>query len=117
MAGAFLLLRRKGGSTSVSEQTATAAIAAPHASSSGPETGDTASITPSFAPASSPSTGGDAGQNVLSSAAAARIAIPAHTSNSELMANNIRLQVEKDPSATANILRAWIADSHEDDAR
>ena len=115
MAGAFLLLRRKGGSTSAPEQTAAAAIAAPHASAPGPETGVAASITHSFAPASSPSTGGDAGQNVLSSAAAARIAIPAHTSNAELMANNIRTQVEQDPSATANILRAWIADGHEDD--
>ena len=117
MAGAFLLLRRKGGSTSVPEQTAAGAIAAPPAYSPGREVGDSASVTPSFAPASSPSTGGDAGQNVLSSAAAARIAIPAHTSNTELMANNIRTQVEQDPSATANILRAWIADSHEDDAR
>ena len=117
LAGAFLLLRRKGGSTSVPEQTAAGAIAAPPASSPGREAGDSASVTPGFAAASSPSTGGDAGQNVLSSAAAARIAIPAHTSNTELMANNIRTQVEQDPSATANILRAWIADSHEDDAR
>ena len=115
MAGAFLLLRRKGGKITSPEQTAIAAIAAPYTSASGPQGADSASIMPGLGPAAVPSTSGDAGQHVLSSATAARISIPAQTGQTELIANNIRALVEKDPSATANILKGWIADGSEDE--
>ena len=106
---AFLLLRRGGSKKKPAENTAPAEIAAARGHGSG--TVDSAALS---TPAGS---GGDTGNSASGGAGSGRIALPAATSVTETLTNNIRVQIEQDASVPANILRSWINESKGGESR
>ena len=100
---AFLLLRRGGSKKKLAEITAPAEIAAARGHGSG--TVDSAALSTIAGSA------GDTGKSVSGGAVAGHIALPAATSATETLSNNIRAQIEQDASVAANILRSWINES------
>ena len=100
---AFLLLRRGGSKKKLAEITAPAEIAAARGHGSG--TVDSAALSTIAGSA------GDTGKSVSGGAVAGHIALPAATSTTETLSNNIRAQIEQDASVAANILRSWINES------
>ncbi len=98
----FLLLRRGGLKKQAAENTAPAEIAAARGQGSGTVDSTALSTSASF--------DGDTGKSV-SGAVAGRIALPAATSATEILTNNIRVQIEQDASVAANVLRSWINES------
>ena len=100
---AFLLLRRGGSKKKLAEITAPAEIAAARGHGSG--TVDSAALSTIAGSAA------DTGKSVSGGAVAGHIALPAATSATETLSNNIRAQIEQDASVAANILRSWINES------
>ena len=107
---AFLLLRRGGSKKrAAAENTAPAEIAAARGHSSG--------TVDSVALSTLAGSGGDTGNNAPGDAGSGRIALPAPTSATEILTNNIRVQIEQDASVPANILRSWINESKGGESR